>query len=153
MKIRIITVGKLRESSLKALESDYVKRLPRYLSLEFDELKPPKTSSEQQQKDKEAEIILARISPQDAVFALSEEGKGVTSVEFSSLISRYLDNGCSVLTMIIGGAFGLSPSVKSRANKILSLSKLTHPHQLARIILVEQIYRASTLRDNIPYHK
>jgi len=153
MKIQILTIGKIREKGLAALEADYLKRLPKYLHVSFLELKGARTGDAAVDTEEEGKALLKRLYPDDVVVALSEDGTEYASHGFSTLLSKHLDTGTKRLVFILGGAGGLAKRVKQRADLLLSLSQLTFPHQLARIILVEQIYRASTLRDGIPYHK
>ena len=159
MKIKLVTVGKLKEKYLKDGIAEYAKRLSRFCKLEIVELadeKTPDKASEvenQQILEKEGNRILAKISEREFVVALAIEGKQFASEEFSSILSDITVRGFSDITFVIGGSLGLSPTVKKRANLLMSFGKLTLPHQLMRLVLVEQIYRAFMIQQGSPYHK
>ena len=159
MKIKIVTVGKLKEKYLKDGIAEYSKRLSRFANLEMielaDEKTPDRASNSENQKILELEgtRILSKISDRDFVIVLAIEGKTLSSEEFSKQLEQAPINGFSTLTFVIGGSLGLSPQVKKRANLSLSFGRLTLPHQLMRLVLVEQIYRAFTIQQGSPYHK
>lgn len=159
MKIKLVTVGKLKEKYLKDGIAEYAKRLGRFSKLEIVELadeKTPDKASEvenQQILEKEGNRILAKISEREFVVALAIEGKQFPSEEFSSILSDITVRGFSDITFVIGGSLGLSPAVKKRANLLMSFGKFTLPHQLMRLVLVEQIYRAFMIQQGSPYHK
>jgi rRNA large subunit m3Psi methyltransferase rlmH len=159
MKIKLVTVGKLKEKYLKDGIAEYTKRLSRFSKLEIVELadeKTPDKASEvenQQILEKEGNRILAKISEREFVVALAIEGKQFASEEFSSILSDITVRGFSDITFVIGGSLGLSPTVKKRANLLMSFGKFTLPHQLMRLVLVEQIYRAFMIQQGSPYHK
>lgn len=159
MKIKIIAVGKLKEKYLKDGIAEYSKRLSRFAKMEFIELADEKTpdkaspAENQQIMTKEAERILGKIGERDFVLALAIEGKEMTSEDFSQFISEKTTQGFSTLTFVIGGSLGLAPEVKSRANFLLSFGKMTLPHQLMKLVLTEQIYRAFMIQQGSPYHK
>lgn len=159
MNITIITVGKLKEKYLKQGIDEYLKRLTAYAKVEIIELpdeKAPETLSDVEMlqiKDKEGERILSKINPEAHVIALAIEGKMKTSEELADTIDKLGTYGKSKITFIIGGSLGLSQEVMKRADEALSFSKMTFPHQLMRLILVEQIYRAYRIIRNEPYHK
>lgn len=159
MKIKLVTVGKLKEKYLKDGIAEYAKRLSRFSKLEIVELadeKTPDKASEvenQQILEKEGNRILAKISEREFVVALAIEGKQFASEEFSSILSDITVRGFSDITFVIGGSLGLSPTVKKRANLLMSFGKFTLPHQLMRLVLVEQIYRAFMIQQGSPYHK
>ena len=159
MKIKLVTVGKLKENYLKDGIAEYTKRLSRFSKLEIVELadeKTPDKASEvenQQILEKEGNRILAKISEREFVVALAIEGKQFASEEFSSILSDITVRGFSDITFVIGGSLGLSPTVKKRANLLMSFGKFTLPHQLMRLVLVEQIYRAFMIQQGSPYHK
>ncbi len=148
LKISINAIHKISKSSPEEIIiADYLKRLPAKLEIKQFETKdkfPP-----DKQKIYEGGVLLKDISTSAFVIALEEKGKQFTSVEFAS----YLENTLQPIVFIIGGAYGLSNEVRSRANLILSLGEMTMPHILARVVLVEQIYRAYTITKNHPYHK
>lgn len=159
MKIKIVTVGKLKEKYLKDGIAEYSKRLSRFANLEMielaDEKTPDRASDSENQKILEIEgtRILSKIGDRDFVIVLAIEGKTLSSEEFSKQLEQAPINGFSTLTFVIGGSLGLSPQVKKRANLSISFGRLTFPHQLMRLVLVEQIYRAFTIQQGSPYHK
>ena len=159
MKIKIVTVGKLKEKYLKDGIAEYSKRLSRFANLEMielaDEKTPDRASDAENQKILELEgtRILSKIGDRDFVIVLAIEGKTLSSEEFSKQLEQAPINGFSTLTFVIGGSLGLSPKVKKRANLSISFGRLTLPHQLMRLVLVEQIYRAFTIQQGSPYHK
>ena len=159
MKIKIVTVGKLKEKYLKDGITEYSKRLSRFANLEMielaDEKTPDRASNSENQKILELEgtRILSKIGDRDFVIVLAIEGKTLSSEEFSKQLEQAPINGFSTLTFVIGGSLGLSPQVKKRANLSISFGRLTLPHQLMRLVLVEQIYRAFTIQQGSPYHK
>ena len=159
MNITIITVGKLKEKYLKQGIDEYLKRLTAYAKVDIVELpdeKAPETLSDVEMlqiKDKEGERILSKINPDAHVIALAIEGKMKTSEELADTIDKLGTYGKSKITFIIGGSLGLSQEVMKRADEALSFSKMTFPHQLMRLILVEQIYRAYRIIRGEPYHK
>lgn len=159
MKIKIITVGKLKEKYLKDGIAEYSKRIGRFAKLEMIELPDEKTpdrasqAENQQILEKEASRILAKIGERDYVFALAIEGKQFPSEEFSQQLTNVTVKGFSDITFIIGGSLGLAPEVKKRANTLISFGKLTLPHQLMKLVLIEQIYRAFMIQQGSPYHK
>ena len=159
MKIKIVTVGKLKEKYLKDGIAEYSKRLSRFANLEMielaDEKTPDRASNSENQKILELEgtRILSKISDRDFVIVLAIEGKTLSSEEFSKQLEQAPINGFSTLTFVIGGSLGLSPQVKKRANLFLSFGRLTLPHQLMRLVLVEQIYRSFRITAGHAYHK
>lgn len=159
MQIQIIAVGKLKEKYLTQGIAEYSKRLGPYAKLQITELpdeKAPESMSaaeEEQVKAKEGERILAQIKPDAHVIALAIEGQMWTSEELSRQLDQLATYGRSQVTFIIGGSNGLSDAVLKRANQHLSFGRLTYPHQLMRLILVEQIYRAFKIMRGEPYHK
>ena len=159
MNIKIIGVGKLKEKYLVQAMQEYLKRLQAYAKVEVIELadeKAPENLSETQMmqiKDKEGERILAKIKDQEYVIALAIEGKNLSSEAFAQKIENLGIQGKSQLVFVIGGSLGLSPSVMQRSNAQISFGKMTFPHQLMRVMLTEQIYRAFRIIHNQPYHK
>lgn len=159
MRIKIITVGKLKEKYLVQGINEYLKRLQSYAKVEIIEVsdeKAPENLSEAemlQVKGKEGERILAKISDNEYVFVLAINGKQYSSEEFSKEIEQLGINGKSQLTFVIGGSLGLSDAVIKRSQKQMSFGKLTYPHQLMRLVLVEQIYRGFRIMRGEPYHK
>lgn len=159
MKITIITVGKLKEKYLKMAVEEYSKRLSKYCKLEIIEVadeKAPENLSISQEitvKTKEGERILKHIKQNSHVIALAIEGQQKTSEQLADNINQLGINGKSHLTFIIGGSLGLTENIMNRANEKLSFSKMTFPHQLMRVILLEQIYRSYRIINGEPYHK
>ena len=159
MEIRIITVGKIKEKYLNDGIAEYAKRLSRYCKLNFiqvpDEKTPDKASDgmNRQIKETEGNRILSHIREQDYVIALAIEGKMLDSVELSDLIAKLGVQGKSSIAFVIGGSLGLSDAVLKRADYKLSFSKMTFPHQLMQMILLEQIYRGYRIMNHEPYHK
>ncbi|RIW31606.1 23S rRNA (pseudouridine(1915)-N(3))-methyltransferase RlmH [Bacillus salacetis] len=159
MNISIVTVGKLKEKYLKQGIDEYLKRLSAYAKVEVIEVsdeKAPEELSETemiQVKGKEGERILAKISPDAHVIALAIQGKMRTSEDLADNLDKLATYGKSKITFVIGGSLGLSADVLKRANETLSFSKMTFPHQLMRLILVEQVYRAFRINRGEPYHK
>ncbi len=159
MKIKLVTVGKLKEKYLKDGIAEYSKRISRFAAVEMielaDEKTPDRASYSENEKilDLEGNRILSKIGDREFVVVLAIEGKTLSSEEFSKQLEQASINGYSTLTFVIGGSLGLSPQVKNRANLSLSFGRLTLPHQLMRLVLVEQIYRAFTIQQGSPYHK
>lgn len=159
MKVKLITLGKLKESYLKDGIAEYSKRLGRFTKLDIVELpdeKTPDTASladNQAILDKEGKRILTKLSDRAFVIVMAIEGEQLSSEAFSAFLSEVTLRGFSEIVFIIGGSLGLSDEVKKRANRLLSFGKLTLPHQLMRLVLMEQIYRAFMIQQGSPYHK
>ena len=155
MKIRIIALGKIKEKFLKDGIDEFLKRLTTYASVEVVELSPVEIKDEQIEKalKEESEKILAHIKQDSYVITLEIQGKQLSSEEFASKINEITISGVGDLVFVIGSSCGLAPEVSARANFKLSFSKMTFLHQFARLILVEQIYRAFKILKNETYHK
>jgi len=159
LNITIISVGKLKEKYLKQAVEEYSKRLQRYCRLDIIELNDEKTpdnaspKEEQQIKEKEVQAILKAIKDNSFVIALDLKGKMLSSEEFASFIQDSNTRGISSFTFVIGGSLGLSQEIINRANYKLCFSKMTFPHQLFRVMLLEQIYRGFRIIGGEPYHK
>ena len=159
MKTKVICMGKLKEKYLKDGIAEYSKRLSRFTKLEIlelvDEKTPDHASAAENAKilEKEADRILSKIADREFVIALAIEGEQFPSETFAKTISEITIKGFSDVTFIIGGSLGLAPVVKKRANLLMSFGKLTLPHQLMRLVLMEQIYRAFMIQAGSPYHK
>ena len=159
MNISIISVGKLKEKYLKAGIEEYTKRLGSYTKINeievADEKAPEQLSDADMEivKRKEADRILAKISPDAYVIALAIDGKMKTSEALAKDIEALMTYGRSKIVFVIGGSLGLHDDVLKRADEKLSFSKMTFPHQLMRLILVEQVYRAFRIMKGEPYHK
>ena len=159
MSITIIAVGKMKEKPYRQMADEYVKRLGRYgktEEIELPDLPEPANSSpaiEQQIRDREGESILGRIRPGDYVIAMTIPGRQWDSPGLSRHVDELMTRGESNLVFLIGGSLGLSEKVIARANEEMSMSKMTFPHQLARVMLLEQLYRAMKIRSGERYHK
>ena len=159
MKLSIVCVGRLKEKYWTAAVDEYSKRLGKYIKLDITELpdeKAPESMSvaqERQVKEKEGERILKAIKDDAFVVTLEIEGKQLTSVELAGFISEKMTRGVSHIAFVIGGSLGLSEEVIKKSDYHLSFSKMTFPHQLMRVVLLEQIYRACRINAGEPYHK
>ena len=150
--IKIITVGAIKEKYLRDAIDEYTKRLRKFTNLEIIELKDENLNEIEKNKIKEAERIKKHIDKKDYINTLEIEGKQLSSEEFSKKIENTLIESSNI-TFIIGGSYGLADEIKSLSNFKLSFSKMTFPHQLFRVILLEQIYRAYKIMNNENYHK
>jgi 23S rRNA (pseudouridine1915-N3)-methyltransferase len=159
MKIKILCVGKLKEKFYKDASLEYGKRLSRYCSFEYaevsDEKAPENMSPAQKERIKktESERLLSRVSPNDIVVALAIEGEKLSSVQFSKKLEEWMGSGKNSICFLVGGSLGLSFEAQKRADFSLSFSDMTFSHQIFRIMLAEQIYRAFKIINNEPYHK
>ena len=159
MKITILAVGKVKEKFYRQAIEEFAKRLSRYCKLEIIEVndeKTPDNASETEEtiiKEKEGARILKHIRDNDYVCALAIEGEQPDSVALSKKINKLGIDGISSIVFVIGGSLGLHTQVLNRANYKLSFSKMTFPHQLMRVILLEQIYRSYRIINGEPYHK
>lgn len=159
MKINLIVVGKISEKFFDDAIKEYSKRLSRYCTLSIIEVKDEKTKENSTSheidviKNKEGERILAKVPEDSYVIALCIDGKMLDSVEYANMLSKLSVEGKSNITLIIGGSLGLADAVVNRADYKLSFSKMTFPHQLMRVILLEQTYRAYRIINGEPYHK
>lgn len=159
MKITLVTVGKLKERFWVEAVAEYSKRLSRYCKLEIlqaaDEKTPDRASQalEEQIKEREGQRILSLIPDNSYVIALAIEGNMLNSEELADKIGRLGVDGARQIAFVIGGSLGLSTQVLKRADYQLSFSKMTYPHQLMRVVLLEQIYRSYRILNKQPYHK
>lgn len=159
MRITIYTVGKIKEKYFTEAIKEYEKRLSRYCKLEIVEVVDEKTPDgasealEQQIKEKEGERLLKVIKEEVYLVALAIDGKMYDSVEFSQRLEKLGVQGKSHIGFVIGGSLGLADSVMKRANETVSFSKMTFPHQLMRVVLLEQVYRGYRISKGEPYHK
>ena len=159
MKITILCVGKIKESFYRQAVDEYTKRLSKYCKLEIvevtDEKTPDKASEvmESQIKEKEAERLIDKLKEDSYIFTLEIKGKKYTSEAFAETIEKLTVQGKSHLTFVIGGSLGLHEKILKLSNQPISFSDMTFPHQLMRVILTEQIYRAFRIMNNEPYHK
>ena len=150
--IKIITVGSIKEKYLKDAIDEYLKRLRKYTNIEIIELKDEGLVAEQKAIQLEGEKIQKNISPKDYVITLEIEGKEYSSEEFAEKLNQIqIEN--SNIVFVIGGSYGISNEIKAKAKMHLSFSKMTFPHQLFRVFLLEQIYRAYKILNNESYHK
>jgi 23S rRNA (pseudouridine1915-N3)-methyltransferase len=159
VQINLLAVGKLKEKYWKGAVEEYTKRLSSYCKVNVvevaDEPTPDHASAAQEEaiKKKEAEKLLGKIGERDFVICLVIEGKSISSEEFADVLDKMASQGYSTFTFVIGGSLGLHESVVQRANYKLSFSKFTFPHQMVRVILLEQVYRAFRIQRGEPYHK
>ena len=155
LKIKIIALGKIKEKFLKDGIDEFLKRLTPYAAIEILELSPVEIKDNQTEKAlaEEGEKILANIKPDSYVITMEILGKQLSSEDFASKINEITISGISELVFVIGSSCGLAPTVSQRANFKLSISKMTFLHQFARLLLVEQIYRAFKILKNETYHK
>ena len=155
MKIKLIVVGKTDQQALESLVDEYLKRLKRYVSFEIEiipDLKNRKSLSQMGQKSKEGALILSKIKPAEALYLLDEKGSKYTSVQFASFIQKKMLSGIKTLVFVIGGPYGFSDEVYQQAVGKISFSYMTFSHQMFRLFVVEQVYRAFTILKNEPYH-
>ena len=155
MNIKLIAIGKTDHKDLDALIDMYQNRLGFYINFSFEiiaDIKNVKNLSEEQQKQKEGELILAKTNPTDAVILLDENGKQVDSIGFSDYLQKHMNSGIKQLVFVIGGPYGFSGDVYNKANGKISLSKMTFSHQMIRLFFIEQLYRGFTILRNEPYH-
>ena len=159
MKITIVCVGKIKEKFYQSAIAEYAKRLTRYCNLEITEVKDEQTKEQATDteiamvKDREGERILKNIRDDGYVIALAIDGKQLDSVELSEKLEQLGLGGTSHIYLVIGGSLGLSEAVLKRADYKLSFSRMTFPHQLMRVVLLEQIYRSYRIMNHEPYHK
>jgi 23S rRNA (pseudouridine1915-N3)-methyltransferase len=155
MNIKLLAIGKTDQNHLQTLIDDYAKRLSHYIKFDLEvipDIKNVKNLSEQQQKEKEGEQILSKIGSSDQLILLDENGKSLSSVEFSAELQKKMNSGIKTLVFVIGGPYGFSEAVYSQAQGKISLSKMTFSHQMVRLFFVEQLYRGFTILRNEPYH-
>ncbi|MBG49516.1 MAG: 23S rRNA (pseudouridine(1915)-N(3))-methyltransferase RlmH [Pseudozobellia sp.] len=155
MTIKLLAIGKTDSKALSQLISEYEKRLVHYIKFELEiiaDIKNSKNLSEAQQKEKEGELILKKLNPTDVLVLLDENGKQFNSEAFSEYLQKKMNAGIKQLVIAIGGPYGFSETVYSRAQGKISLSKMTFSHQMVRLFATEQIYRAFTILRNEPYH-
>lgn len=159
MSLLILCVGKLREAYWRDACDEYRKRLTRFTSIDIFECpsqpEPKNASAASIQKilEVEAEALLSQIKPHDHVIALCVDGRAVSSMALADKLQKLEDSGIGRIVFVIGSSHGLSPSVVRRANETLSFSPMTFPHQIARVLLLEQLYRAKKISAGETYHK
>lgn len=155
MTIKLLCIGKTDNRELKQLIEVYKKRLQFYNKFEIEiipDLKKTKNLDENQQKEKEGELILAKVQNSDYLVLLDENGKEFSSEKFSAYIQKRLNSGLRQLIFVIGGPYGFSETVYTRADAKVALSQMTFSHQMVRLFFTEQLYRAFTILKNEPYH-
>lgn len=155
MNIKLIAIGKTDNKNLQTLLEEYTKRLSFYIKFDLEiipDIKNVKNLSEAQQKEKEGELILSKITPTDNLILLDENGKTFSSVGFSEFLQKKMNAGIKTLVFVIGGPYGFSETVYQKANGKVSLSEMTFSHQMVRLFVIEQLYRGFTILKNEPYH-
>lgn len=155
MTIKLLGIGKTDDPSLQILTDVYIKRLQFYNKFETEllpDIKKAKNLDENQQKQKEGELLLNKLTASDFVVLLDENGKQYSSEDFSVFLQKRMNSGIKQLIFVIGGPYGFSEDVYRRADAKLSLSKMTFSHQMVRLFFIEQVYRAYTILKNEPYH-
>jgi 23S rRNA (pseudouridine1915-N3)-methyltransferase len=147
-------MGKTTDGSIQRIEADYEKRIRRYTPFEPITLDNSsiRAGTEQAIRQREGELILRRVGPSDYLLLMDERGRAFTSVQFAAELSNWMNTSKKTVILCIGGAYGFSDEVKKRANGMISLSAMTFSHQIVRIIMLEQLYRAFTILNNEPYH-
>lgn len=155
MTIKLLAIGKTDDKDLNSLIRVYEKRLSHYINFQLDiipDLKNAKNLSESQQKQKEGELLLEKLSNTDVLILLDENGKQMDSIMFSEYLQKHMNSGIKQLVFAIGGPYGFSEDVYNKANGKISLSKMTFSHQMVRLFFIEQLYRGYTILRNEPYH-
>ena len=155
MNIKLIAIGKTDNKNLQFLIDEFTKRLSFYIKFDFEimpDIKNVKNLSESQQKDREGELILSKITAMDLLILLDENGENFSSVGFAKELQKKMNSGIKNLVFVIGGPYGFSDNVYAKANAKISLSLMTFSHQMVRLFFIEQLYRAFTILKNEPYH-
>ena len=154
MKIKLLLIGKTTDKSIQQIEADYEKRIKHYAA--FDSIvidnSGVRTGPEQVIRQKEGEMILKKVGPSDYLVLLDERGKTYSSVQWANEVNNWMNSSKKTVLLTVGGAYGFSDEVKKRGNSLVSLSAMTFSHQMVRIIILEQVYRAFTILNNEPYH-
>lgn len=156
IKIKIVCVGKIKETYLNSGISEYLKRLSGYCNIEIIEVKDEKISnntSDEKIKEIESARILEKIDDKDYVILLDLKGKQLSSVELASKMDSLISQGVGNYVFVVGGSLGVSENLQKKANFLISFSRLTFTHQMVRLLLLEQIYRAFKINNNETYHK
>lgn len=155
MKIKLLVIGKTDDHNLNALIDLYVKRLKHYIAFEIQiipDIRAAKNFTTDQQKEREGELILNALENPDILILLDEQGEPYSSVDFSQYLQKKMNSGIKQMVLAVGGPYGFSKAVYERAQGKISLSKMTFSHQMVRLFMVEQLYRAFTILNNEPYH-
>lgn len=156
MRLRFLWIGETKNSQYADLEADYLKRIQMFYSAEaiaIPELKKSDRRSVTSQLEREGQLLEKRIQTSTFLIALDENGKQCTSCDLSKKLNQWMNRGINDITFLVGGHLGLPPYAAARANMVLSLSRMTLPHELARVVIVEQVYRAISILKGLPYHK
>ena len=150
--IKVICIGKLKENYLKDAEEEYLKRLKKYTNIELIELQDSNIDDEKIALEKEKELVEKQLTGKEYLVTLEIEGKELSSIELAEKLDKtFITN--SNITFLIGGSYGIHPSIKEKSNFKLSFSKMTFPHQLFRILLLEQLFRSYKILNHEKYHK
>jgi len=155
MTIKLFAIGKTDSKQLQHLISEYENRLRHYVKFELEiipDIKNVKNLSEEQQKEKEGELILKKLNPTDILILLDENGKQYSSIDFSNYLQKKMNSGIKQLILVIGGPYGFSDTIYQKSTGKISLSKMTFSHQMVRLFVLEQVYRAFTILRHEPYH-
>ena len=155
MKIKLLAIGKTDDKNLMQLINTYQKRLQHYIKFDLEiipDIKNSKNLSENQQKEKEGELILNKLQNTDQLILLDDKGTSFSSMEFSKFLQKKMNSGIKQLVLVIGGPYGFSDAVYKKASGKIALSKMTFSHQMIRLFVVEQLYRGFTILKNEPYH-
>jgi 23S rRNA (pseudouridine1915-N3)-methyltransferase len=155
MNIKLLAIGKTDNKALQSLIDDYTKRLSFYIKFDLEiipDIKNVKNLSESQQKEKEGELILAKLTTTDQLILLDEKGTTFSSVGFSDYLQKKMNSGAKTLVFVIGGPYGFSDEIYQKAQGKISLSLMTFSHQMVRLFFIEQLYRGFTILRNEPYH-
>jgi len=155
MRVKLLVIGKTDDNELSKLIQKFNKRIDRYVNFSIEtipDVKKSKKLSKEQQKEKEGELIISKISSTDRLFLFDENGELFNSIEFSNFFQKQMNSGVKQIIFVVGGAYGFSQEIYKKANSKISLSKMTFSHQMVRLIAIEQIYRAFTILKNEPYH-
>lgn len=155
MKITLLTIGKTEDKYLIEGIAKYLKRLVHYVNfkiIELPELKNTKSLSEEQQKSKEADLLLKEVATTDYLILLDEKGMELSSKQFSAFLNKKMVGSVQHIVFMVGGPYGFEQRINQRTNEKISLSKMTFSHQMVRLFMVEQLYRAFTILKGEPYH-
>lgn len=152
MRLKVVWVGKTRQDWIRTALDDYASRIKKYMPLELIEVREEKGAEAEHIRSLECEKLAKHIPKGGRLIVLDERGTSLTSAEFASLLGSYRDSGYSEVVFAIGGAYGFTPSFRSKGSKVVSLSPMTFTHQMVRVFLLEQIYRGFTILNGEPYH-
>lgn len=153
MKLKFVWVGKTRNAPIKELVSDYLRRLEKFARVEIIELRDQTGGDSGKVIEKKGEEIIGRVEGDQFIVVLDERGRGMSSFELAEFIEKHQISGTKQITFVLGGHGGIAEAVRRRANRVLSLSSMTLTHEMARVLLIEQLYRAYTILHDLPYQK